>query len=128
MNILYLGSNQGTAGHRKEAMVRLGHQVRVIDPASLFPASRFIGQWRRHTGGLGLVEIVRKRVLRSLEEAEFGLGSFDLAWVDHGDLVSASLVDDLKARIPRVVCYNVDDPFGRRDRMLWRISQSGTSL
>jgi spore maturation protein CgeB len=120
VNILYLGSNQGTAGHRKEAMVRLGHQVHVIDPASLFPASRFIGQWRRHTGGLGLVEIVRKRVLRSLEEAKFDLPSFDLAWVDHGDLISARLVDDLKARISRVVCYNVDDPFGRRDRMLWR--------
>jgi spore maturation protein CgeB len=120
VKILYLGDSQGTAGHRKEAMVRLGHHVVAINPLALLPANRAIGQWRRHTGGLGLVEIVRTRVLRWLDQAGFTVGSFDLVWVDHGDLVSARLVDDLKARIPQVICYNIDDPFGGRDRLLWR--------
>jgi len=120
LNILYLGVNTGTAGHRLAAMARLGHKVVTINPYSLLPVYPGVGPWRRHAGGLGLVEIIRRRVLRSLKETGLGGPGFDMAWIDHGDLVSARLVDDLKARAARVVCYNIDDPFGGRDKMLWR--------
>jgi spore maturation protein CgeB len=115
VNILYLGSNRGTAGHRKDALVRLGHEVTQIDPFGMLPSNRLVGLWLWRTGALGLAEIVRRRVLQSLS----GSG-FDVAWVDHGELISARLVNDLKARIPRVLCYSVDDPFAGRDGMLWR--------
>lgn len=120
MNILYLGVNTGTAGHRLGAMLRLGHKVVTVNPYSLLPTSPGVGPWRRHAGSLGLVEIIRRRVLRSLESAGHGAARFDLVWIDHGDLVSARLVDDLKKRASLVVCYNTDDPFGVRDRMLYR--------
>lgn len=101
-------------------MVRLGHKVVNVDPHALLPAVPGVGEWRRHAGGLGLAEIVRRRVMRSLDQTGLGPARFDLAWVDHGDLVSARLVDDLKARAGRVVCYNIDDPFGGRDKRMWR--------
>ncbi len=115
MNILYLGSNSGTSGQRKAALVRLGHRVSQVNPHGLIPTNPLVGLWQWRTGSLGLTEIVRRRVLGSLK-----VGQFDLAWIDHGDLVGARLLDDLKARIPRVLCYNIDDPFGGRDRQLWR--------
>ena len=115
MKILYLGPDTGTSAHRKAALVRMGHEVTLINPYSLLPSNRAVSVWLWHAGGLGLVEIVRRRVLESLGQA-----SFDLAWVDHGALITAGLVDDLKKRILKVICYNVDDPFGRRDGMLWR--------
>jgi len=100
-------------------MVRLGHEVTLLDPYRALPAGRVVSpllaQWNRYTGGLGLVEVVRRWVLRQI-----GGSQFDLAWVDHGAMVGRSLVRDLKARIPRVVCYCIDDPFGGRDVTLWR--------
>ncbi len=118
MNILYLGVNTGTGGHRLGAMLRLGHTVVTVDPYSMLPSSPAVGPWRRYGGSLGLVEIIRRRVLQSLKQ--IGSGRFDLVWIDHGDLVSARLVDDLKKRASLVVCYNTDDPFGPRDRLLYR--------
>jgi spore maturation protein CgeB len=45
--------------------------------------------------------------------------TFDLTWVDWGALVSRALVDDLRKISPRVINYNVDDPFGTRDANIW---------
>ncbi len=115
MRILYVGRDHGTSGHRKAALLRLGHEVSLFDAYACLPPNRLVGQWRRHTGGLGLVELVRRGLLGSLRRQDF-----DLAWIDHGDLIGPALVDELKARIPRVLCYTIDDPFGGRDRMLWR--------
>ena len=102
MNILYLGPNSGTSRQRKEALLRLGHQVTHIDPYALLPANRFISLWQWKTGSLGLAEIVRRRVLQSLEEMTFnrttsGRAAFDLAWVDQGNLISPGLVRELKS-------------------------------
>lgn len=115
MKILYIGSGAGTSGHRKDAMARLGHEVTLRDPYTLLPSNALVGQWMRQTGGVGLVEVVRARLLRSL-----GAQEFDAAWIDNGATVSAGLVRDLKRRVANVLCYNVDDPFGKRDGMLWR--------
>lgn len=130
MKILYLGQNSGTSKHRKDALVRLGHQVVHLDPFALLPWNRTISLWQWRTGSLGLAEVLRRRVLRSLGEtgselatsgmAGVDLSPFDLAWIDQGSLVSPRLVRDLKASIPRVLCYTIDDPFGGRDKMRWR--------
>jgi spore maturation protein CgeB len=125
LNILFLGRNSGTSQQRKEALVRLGHQVAHIDPYALLPSNRAINLWQWRMGSLGLAEVVRRRVLRSLgrvgpNKTTPDLASFDLAWVEQGSLISPGLVHDLKSRIPRVLCYTIDDPFGGRDKMRWR--------
>ena len=114
MKVLYLGSEHGTSAHRAAAISRLGHEVTVLDPDSLLPSHRAIARWKRYTSGIGLADVVRRRVLASIQKRDF-----DLAWIDHGELIGRNLVDALKARIPRVICYNIDDPFGGRDKMLW---------
>ena len=120
MKILHLGPNSGTSGQRKDTLIRLGHQVVNIDPCKLLPWNRAVSLWQWRTGSLGLVEIVRFRLLRALSQMGLGSPAFDLAWVEQGSLVSPKLVRDMKARIPRVLCYSIDDPFGGRDRMRWR--------
>jgi hypothetical protein len=115
VKILYIGEDSGTSRHRKEAMIRLGHQVTLRDPYALLPWSPVLAQWQRRTGGFGLVDLVRRRLLGSL-----GPESFDVAWVDQGALVSSRLIGDLKERASKVLNYNVDDPFGNRDASFWR--------
>ncbi len=120
MKILHLGPNSGTSGQRKDTLIRLGHQVVNIDPHKLLPWNRAVSLWQWRTGSLGLAEIVRFRLLRALGQMGFSSSAFDLAWIEQGSLVSPKLVRDLKVRIPRVLCYSIDDPFGGRDRTRWR--------
>jgi spore maturation protein CgeB len=119
VNILFLGSSSGTSNQRKEALVRLGHQVVHLDLHALLPAGRAIHMWEWHAGSLGLAEIVRRRAIRTLNQLTSSHSPFDVAWVEQGNLIGAPFVKDLKARIPRVLCYTIDDPFGGRDRMRW---------
>lgn len=116
MNILYIGEDNGTSKQRADALVRLGHQVKVIDPNNFFPKNSFLFRWQWETGGLFLENYVRRRVLSSL-----GSDKFDLVLVNSGALVGPALVQDLKQRADAVVNYNIDDPFGSRDRNLWRL-------
>ena len=120
VKILYLGGSSGTSHQRKEALVRLGHQVVRVDPHSLLPSSRAIHMWEWHAGSVGLAEIVRRRALRTLDQLTSIYGAFDVAWVEQGNLISDRFVKDLKIRIPRVLCYTIDDPFGGRDPRRWR--------
>src|SRR3954465_264917 len=115
MNILYLGVETGTSGHRLNALRRLGHEVQVVNPFNVLPKFPLAGVWLRHFGSVGLVSIIRRRVLERLT----GHRDFDVVWVDHGALVSRELVEDLKRFGRRVLNYNVDDPFGARDANLW---------
>jgi spore maturation protein CgeB len=119
LNILFLGRNSGTSSQRKEAMLRLGHQVVHIDPYALLPSNRGIHLWEWHAGSMGLAELLRRRALQTLPKLSAGHDSFDVAWVEQGNLISRRFVKDLKAQIPRVLCYTIDDPFGGRDRMRW---------
>jgi spore maturation protein CgeB len=114
-SILFLGTNSGTGRHRALALRRLGHRVAIIDPRAFLPKSRFADYWIFHTGALFCLQAVRHGVLRSIERQ-----NFDLVWVDGGDLVSPSLVRDLKTRYGTVLNYCIDDPYGTRDGSKWR--------
>lgn len=81
-----------------------------------FPRNRFVGRWTWHTGGLFLEEYVRRQVL-----ARIPPHTFDLVYVDGGELVGPSLVRGLKRRFGTVVNYNIDDPFSKRDGRRWRL-------
>lgn len=100
-----------------QAMIRLGHEVRAVDPNQCLSKNRPWPRFRKETGGYFAERPVRRWVL-----GELGDDRFDLAWVDGGHYVGGALVAGLKARhCGLVVNYNVDDPFGPRDGRMWRI-------
>jgi spore maturation protein CgeB len=115
MRILYLGSKNGTSGHRAKALRRLQHEVDILDFADILPKLPLLGTWERYLGSVGLASLLRTRVLKRLA----GNGTFDLVWVDSGALVSRELVEDLKRFGKRVLNYITDDPYGSRDLNLW---------
>ena len=116
MKILYLGPINGTSKHRKDALTRLGHNVKNIDPDFFIPNNRLFHQWKWNTGGLFLEEYIQKKILSNI-----GKSRFDLVLVNGGSLVGPALVQDLKKYSNAVINYNNDDPFGGRDRNLWHL-------
>ena len=121
MDILYLGQNYGTSKHRADALVRLGHKIKIIDPDAFLPNNYWFNKWKWETGGLFLANYIRNKVISSIEKERF-----NLVLVDAGVLISSGLVQDLKKYASTVINYNIDNPFSSRDRFdspvrsLWR--------
>ena len=116
LSILYIGVDSGTSLHRVRALERLGHRVTLVNPRTSLPRNKLVARWVNRTGGLFFEQRVRKNLLATLP-----LTSFDVVWVDAGDLIGPSLVKDLKALYGCVVNYNHDDPYGKRDGYKWRL-------
>ena len=116
MNILFLGSRMGTQGHRIEALKRMGHTVHPIDPDMLVPQGRLSARLHWETGGLLCEKSVAAQVL-----ARLGDTKFDLTWVDNVHSVGPSLVRELQRLYGPVLNYNLDDPYGWRDRFSWSL-------
>ena len=115
-SILYIGSNVGTSLHRASALRRLGNDVFIIDPAALLPRVALLSAWSWKTGGMLLERFVQRRILASVRGR-----SFDLVYVDGGELVGPTLVSELRNRFGTVINYNIDDPYGGRDGRRWRL-------
>lgn len=116
MRILYVGPAHGTAQQRADALRRLGHRVHVLNPRALVPRKRWLERWTWKTGALGLEGFLRRRLLARLPNEEF-----ELAFVDGGELIGSRTVDGLRTRCGRVISYNADDGFGRRDGHRFRL-------
>jgi len=116
LEILYLGSNNGTSLQRAQSLRRLGHAVSILDPERHLPSGRLPQSWMHHTGALGFGSFVRTRV-----NAEVGEAEFDVIWVDGGSLISPELLRDLKSHARVTINYNIDDPYGTRDSNKWRL-------
>ncbi|PSB45437.1 glycosyltransferase family 1 protein [Cyanosarcina cf. burmensis CCALA 770] len=116
MNILYLGQAYGTSKHRVDALFRLGHNIKIVDPDSFLSKNILLPKWQWKTGGFFLENYIRRKVLSSIEK-----DNFDLVLVNEGTLVGAELVNDLKKFAKAVINYNNDDPFGGRDGNRWRL-------
>jgi len=110
LRILYLGFRSGTSGYRSNAMKRLGHEVRIIDPTDFVPSLPGLATWCFWTGFAGVATIIQREVLKQIADDRY-----DVAWVDSGEYFSANLIRALHKNAARVVNYNHDDPFGRRD-------------
>ncbi len=115
LSILYAGAHSGTSLHRANALRRLGHSVKIVDPAQFLPDHRAMSYWISHTGAWALGGYVRRHVLAEIAESEF-----DITVVNAGALVDRGLVQELRRRSRFVVNYNNDDPFGGRDGAKWR--------
>jgi spore maturation protein CgeB len=109
-SVLYLGPLSGTSLHRRDAFVRLGYRVTTIEPRSLLPSSSWIDRIEWHVSPALLGAIVQRRLDDMLSAR-----SFDLAFVDNGSLLTARAVHSLRRRSGRVINFNHDDPYGRRD-------------
>jgi spore maturation protein CgeB len=116
LSILHIGRNSGTSRQRVFALRRLGHSVFSIDPKTILPDWRLSGVWAWKTGGLFLENYIRRGVLGRIPQT-----TFDLAFVDSGELIGPSLVCELKKRFGTVINYNNDDPYGSRDGRRWRL-------
>lgn len=116
MNILYLGGESGTAGHRAGALRRLGHTVHSVDVDLLVPQGGLSARLHWETGGVLCEKSITAQVLAGLGETKF-----DLTWVDSGRNVGPALVRELQRRYGPILSYNVDDPYGWRDRFAWSL-------
>ena len=114
MNILFFGPYSGTSVQRAAALVRLGHQVTQVEPEQFLPSDKLSLRLHYETGGLLCEKQIAARVLEQVGDKHF-----DLTWVDNGRYVGPVLIRTLQKRFGPVVNYNVDDPYGRRDRASW---------
>jgi len=115
-HILFLGANGGNAFKRAQALKRLGHEVLPIDPYSLFPFKNFIGKLIYYAGA-PLIEYYLKKKLEPIIENE----SFDVTFVDNGELIGRNILSVLRKVSSIIINYNNDDPFGTRDKNKWRL-------
>jgi len=116
MDILYVGLDGGTSGQRIAALRRLGHRVTVFDQYRAYPDNKFFRYWHMKTALLGLDWLVERYMLSKMR----GM-SFELVFVDHGDLISPKVIQAFRQAGKVVVNYNQDDPYSDRDGRRWRI-------
>jgi len=116
LNILFLGANGGNSLKRGNALRRLGHDVMLIDPYSLFPFRNIVGRLIYY-GGSALMESYLKRKIAPI----INKCSFDVIFVDNGAFVGRNVLSVLRKVSNILINYNNDDPFGTRDKKKWRL-------
>jgi hypothetical protein len=114
MRILFIGEPGGTSNHRRQALVRIGHAVRYVNPRAAFPAGRLWLSLGVRTGFRIYAPLISRHVVR-----EAAREPYDLVWADCGAELGPSLVRDLTGSGREAVNYNHDDPFGPRDGRKW---------
>jgi spore maturation protein CgeB len=116
LKILYVGPNDGTSRHRFRSLIRLGHDLELVDPFQAFAGSSFMSAWGFKTGYLGLEGRITQHVLNSLRSDRY-----DIVWVDNGETVGKHLASELKCRCGKIINHNLDNPFTGRDGARWRL-------
>jgi len=111
LRILYLGAADGTCLDRANAYRRLGHEVTHLTPRDMLLPSPWIDRVIWRLGGAVVAPWVGQTLRRELMGR-----SFDLCHVDNGECITPSLVAQLRRSCGSVINYNIDDPFGPRDR------------
>jgi len=115
LDILYIGPASGTCLARFEALQRLGHRATLVDPFGALPAAAAASAWSFKTGAWGLGPLIERYIAGQVAGK-----SFDLAYVDSGELIGPRVVVQLRRAARRVVNYNPDNPYRRRDGFRWR--------
>jgi len=113
--ILYIGNNHSasTSAHRADALKRLGHEVVVHNP--FLAVAKEIGSYLNfihyRTGYSLLQPKIEKWICALMQEDS----TYDLVWVDSGELLGTNALLFLKQLKCPLVLYNIDDPTGKRD-------------
>ena len=87
LTILFLGANGGNAVKRARALRRLGHDVRLIDPYSLFPFRNFVGRLIYYAGAAWLESYLKYKITPLIRKCRF-----DVTFVDNGELVGCNVL------------------------------------
>jgi spore maturation protein CgeB len=116
LTMLFLGADGGNAVKRAGALRRLGHEVRLIDPFSLFPWRNFVGRLLYYAGAAWLERYLKFKITPLIKKSRY-----DVVFVDNGELVGRNVLSALRKVSPIVINYNNDDPFGGRDKNKWRL-------
>jgi spore maturation protein CgeB len=115
LRILYLGANDGTSAHRAKALSRLGHDIEILDPWDFLPtgrvARRALYKLVYEIGAAALEQYVQSRLFGAI-----GRRTYSIVWVGQGELMGPSTIARLKNHASLVINYNIDDPFGNRDK------------
>ncbi|MFZ5448751.1 MAG: CgeB family protein [Thermodesulfobacteriota bacterium] len=112
LKILYLGS--GWSWKRANALKRLGHEVRFIDPLSLFPLQKLVEKLIYFKGGVFFEPFLKSKINSLIRYQRF-----DLTFIEGGELIGPSFLQNHKNYSKVIVHYTTDDPFGKRDRHRW---------
>jgi spore maturation protein CgeB len=110
LSILYIGHCDGTSLDRANALRRLGHRVEHFDLRQLLPATLWIDRIIWKIGG----QFLSPWILRALP-GRLKNRRFELCYVDSGELVTPGIIKLFRQHAAKIVNYNIDDPFGRRD-------------
>lgn len=116
LNILFLGADGGNALKRGHALRRLGHNVTLLDPSSLFPFRNFVGRLIYYAGASLIESYLIKKITPIINKR-----SFDVTFVDNGEFVGHNVLSVLNKSSNILINYNNDDPFGTRDKKKWRL-------
>lgn len=122
-SILYVGPDTGTSRHRFHALLRMGHDVKLIDPFLAFGRAPRLMTWGFKTGYFGLERKINAYVLGQVGDA-----TFDVVWVDNGETIGRELVGRLKSLCRVILNHNLDNPYTRRDGQRWRLFLASLSL
>ena len=110
LSILYIGHRDGTSLDRANALRRLGHHVEHLELRQLLPPTPWIDRVIWKLGG----QFLSPWILRALP-GKLKNQRYDLCYVDSGEIVTPGIIKLLRQHASKVVNYNIDDPFGKRD-------------
>jgi spore maturation protein CgeB len=110
LSILYIGHCNGTSLDRANALRRLGHRVEHLDLRHLLPPTPWIDRVIWKLGG----QFLSPWILRALP-GKLKNHRYDLCYVDSGEIVTPGIIRMIRRHATKIVNYNIDDPFGRRD-------------
>ncbi len=118
MKILYIGNSapSSTSQHRANALIRLGHEVHIIDPYSTFShqlKNRILGAIHFRSGYRLLQPSMDNWVNTILQFHTKNLP--DLVWVNGGELIGNNAISKLRQLNRPLILYMNDDPTGGRD-------------
>jgi hypothetical protein len=109
---------EGVARFRADAMERLGHDVTRLDTDALMPSLPRPANWLRVRTQLGPGVGALNRALVAAAAAP---PPFDVVWCDKPLYLRPATVRRLRATGARVVSFNPDNPFGRRNDPGWSL-------
>jgi spore maturation protein CgeB len=120
MKILYLGRKDGTSLQRILAFRRLGHDVTSLDSFGALESAPFpthlTRKWVFKAGVFGFEHVVERYVVAQTKGE-----TFDMVFVDHGELLGPAAIEELRKIGKIVVNYNQDNPYVPRDGLRWRL-------
>src|SRR5208282_1083055 len=100
LKILFIGAEGRNSIKRAQALRRLGHDVMLIDPYSLFPFKQFVGRLIYY-GGASLIEsYFKKKITPIIHKFKF-----DVTYVDSGELIGCKILSVIKKVSPLVINY-----------------------